>query len=81
MEGYCSLCLSTDRLFPKGRTVHHNLTDSACGYFDPRKYRGGFWKGQSGDYQRFLKIAQGSLKELETLLELLSRLEYLPKSK
>lgn len=35
-------------------------------------------EGFTGDFIRFLRIAQGSLKELETLLELASQIEDFP---
>jgi four helix bundle protein len=43
----------------------------------PANVAEGYGRASRGDYIRFLRIAQGSLKELETLLEISKRVGYL----
>ena len=79
-----SLKLVTDlykstKSFPKnetyGLTAHIRKTAVSV----PSNIAEGYGRGSKSDYVRFLKIARGSLYELQTQLEISLNLEYLSK--
>jgi four helix bundle protein len=58
--------LSRDESIPARGNIRHDIADAARGIVDTGKYRRGFGRGQRKPFVQFLRIAQGSLKELET---------------
>ena len=69
----CRGLLRVDEGFPQGRGLRDDLADSACLGGGPGERCGGARGEGSGELVQFLRIAQGSLKELETHLLLASR--------
>ena len=59
----------------QGGDLRDELADSTGGDCDPSQHSRGPRKGNLGEFIQFLRIAQGSLKELETHLILASRVE------
>jgi len=52
----------------KGRIVWSNESGSTLGTSIPANIAEGYGRDNTGSYRQFLRIAQGSLKELETHL-------------
>ena len=71
-------CYRLTKRFPKDEQYGLTSQIRRAAVSVPANIAEGFGRESTGDFIRFLRIAQGSLKELETLLELTSRIEDLP---
>jgi len=65
--------LSPDQAFSARRIVRNDVADSPVCSFDPANIAEGYGRETTGSYVQSLRIAQGSLKELETHLLLSER--------
>jgi len=77
-----SLALVTEiykitKLFPKDETYGLTAQMRRCAVSIPSNIAEGYGRNSSSDYVRFLRIAMGSLYELQTQLEISLDLKYL----
>jgi four helix bundle protein len=77
-----SLALVTEiykitKLFPKDETYGLTAQMRRCAVSIPSNIAEGYGRNSSSDYVRFLRIAMGSLYELQTQLEISLNLKYL----
>jgi four helix bundle protein len=77
-----SLALVTEiykitRTFPKDETYGLTAQMRRCAVSIPSNIAEGYGRNSSSDYVRFLRIAMGSLYELQTQLEISLNLKYL----
>jgi len=75
-DGYFNQLPQADKNASKARALRTEFPDSAGGSFGSANIAEGYGRANPGDNHRHLSIAQGSLKELETLLEVAKRLDY-----
>jgi len=68
-------CYRLTEAFPKSELYGLTSQIRRAAVSVPANIAEGFGRGNPGDYHRHLSIAQGSLKELETLLELSQMLD------
>jgi four helix bundle protein len=68
------------RSFPKEDTYGLTSQIRRCAVSVPSNIAEGYGRRTSGDYIRFLRIASGSLYELQTQMEIAKNLCYLPES-
>ena len=68
-------CYRLSNSFPKEELYGLTSQVRRAAVSIPANIAEGFGRSNPGDYHRHLQIAQGSLKELETLLEIVERLE------
>lgn len=66
-------CYESTKSFPREETYGMTSQIRRCSSSIPANIAEGWGRQSTGDYIRFLRIAQGSLKELETHLILCSR--------
>lgn len=78
-DGACGGVLSRDHAIPTGRSVREDFASPPSRRVHRGEYRRGTRKGEYGIvHSVFLRIAQGSTKELETHLLLAERVGLLP---
>ena len=78
-----ALVLETYRLskrFPKNETYGLAAQMRRCAVSIPSNIAEGYGRNSTSDYVRFLRIATGSLYELQTQMEISSKLEYLKRA-
>ena len=78
-----ALVLETYRLpkrFPKDETYGLVAQMRRCAVSIPSNIAEGYGRNSTSDYVRFLRIATGSLYELQTQMEISSKLEYLKRA-
>ena len=68
------------RSFPKEDTYGLTSQMRRCAVSIPSNIAEGYGRRTSGDYIRFLRMASGSLYELQTQMEIAKNLCYLPES-
>lgn len=76
-----SNCYKEMGTFPKEELFSLTSQIKRCAVSIPSNIAEGFGRGSNKDYHRFLKIATGSLFELQTQLEIAYNLSYLSEEK
>lgn len=75
-----TLVYEKSRSFPKEDTYGLTSQIRRCAVSIPSNIAEGYGRRTSGDYIRFLRMASGSLYELQTQMEIAKNIYYLPES-